>query len=256
MREEEKKRPSQPKNIKNFFKKRWVYPAIYLVSAVLLITGIIWYQSLGTHSAKEKFKNDASISQKGSGNEAIEVNKAVENFRMPVQKPELATIEKKFYDANASVKDQEAALVVYGNTYQPNQGVDITMKNGKTFDVVAAMGGTVTKVQEDAVLGNVIEVEHDKGVTTEYQSVKDIAVKEGDTVKQGQTIAKAGRSELNKAAGTHLHFEIRKDDVAVNPEGYFNKTVSDVKTPEVSSDSSQSKQSRSSEKTSTSQNSH
>ncbi|GER66391.1 stage II sporulation protein Q [Weizmannia acidilactici] len=253
MREEEKKRPSQPKNIKNFLKKRWVYPALYLASAALLIAGIIWYQSLGSNSAKEKFSSDTSISQKNSENRAIEVNKAVENFKMPVKHPEMAKIEKKFYDPNASVKDQEAALVVYENTYQPNQGIDITMTNGKSFDVVAAMSGTVTKVQEDAVLGNVIEVEHDKGVVTEYQSVKDIAVKEGDAVKQGQLLAKAGQSELNKAAGTHLHFEIRKDDVAVNPENYFNKPVSDVQLPDATSGNSQSKQNQASEDTSAGQ---
>jgi stage II sporulation protein Q len=135
------------------------------------------------------------------------------------------------------------------------------MNNGKSFAVVAALGGTVTQVKEDAVLGNVIEVEHSKGVVTQYQSVKDIAVKEGDVVKQGQFLAKAGQSELNKQAGTHLHFEIRKNDVAVNPVSYFNKTVSDVEISSKNTDenaadsqgSGESKQNQATEDTSTSE---
>ena len=81
-------------------------------------------------------------------------------------------------------------------------------------------------MEEDPVLGNVVEIEHDKGVVTQYQSVKDIKIKVGDEVKQGQVLAKAGQSLFNEKAGTHVHFEIRKDGVAVNPESYFNKPVS------------------------------
>ena len=137
-------------------------------------------------------------------------------------------IEKKFYDFSGKKTDQEAALVVYKNTYVPNTGIDIGMKDGKSFDVTAAMSGMVTKVEEDSLLGNVIEVEHEDGVVTQYESVKDIKVKVGDHVKQGETIAQAGESLFNEEAGTHVHFEIRKDGVAINPQSYFNKPLSAV----------------------------
>ena len=71
------------------------------------------------------------------------------------------------------------------------------------------------------LLGNVIEIEHDKGIVTQYQSVKDVKVKVGEQVKQGQAIAMAGQSLFNEEAGTHVHFEIRKDGVAVNPTKLF-----------------------------------
>ena len=73
--------------------------------------------------------------------------------------------------------------------------------------------------------GNVIEVTHSKGITTYYQSVNDIAVEVGDTIVKGQPLAKAGQSLLNEKAGIHVHFEIRKDGVAVNPKDYFEKSV-------------------------------
>jgi stage II sporulation protein Q len=225
MREEEKKQSSQ-----KFFKKRWVFPAIYLASAAIIITGILWYQSAGNDVAddSEDFGFEENATDKQFDNPAVEVNRSLENFVMPVKNPENAVIEKQFYDENASAEEQEAALVVYNNQYQPNQGIDIS-NEGKDFNVLAAMSGKVTKVQDDALLGNIIEIEHAEGIVTRYQSVKDFNVAVGDSVEQGQEIAKAGTSQLNEKAGTHVHFEIRKDNVAVNPLEYMNKSLASLK---------------------------
>ncbi|WP_409252235.1 peptidoglycan DD-metalloendopeptidase family protein [Bacillus sp. SCS-153A] len=239
MREEEKKQPSQ-----KFFKKRWAYPAIYLASAAIIITAILWYQAAGNDVAEEQnlgYEEDVP-----TGNQfdrpAVEVNRTMENFVLPVANENEVVIEKGFYDVNASEEEQEAALVVYDNQYHPNQGIDISV-GGKEFDVLAAMSGTVTKVQEDSLLGNVIEVEHGKGIVTRYQSVKDFAVEVGDAVKQGQKLAKAGQSLFNEKAGVHVHFEIRKDNVAVNPQDYVNKslaTLQEVSFDEPAADDSRS----------------
>ncbi|MGM0843531.1 MAG: peptidoglycan DD-metalloendopeptidase family protein [Bacillota bacterium] len=233
MREEEKKRPSQ-----KFFSKRWAYPAMYLASAAIIITAILWYQAAGNDVAEDQdlgYEEDVQ-----TGNEfdrpAVEVNRTMENFVMPVADENEVVIEKGFYDANASEQEQEAALIVYDNQYHPNQGIDISL-GGKDFEVLAAMSGTVTKVQEDSLLGNMIEVEHDKGIVTRYQSVKDFAVEVGDTVEQGQKLAAASQSLFNEAAGVHVHFEIRKDDVAVNPQDYVNKSLATLQ--EVSFDEEQ-----------------
>jgi stage II sporulation protein Q len=220
MREEEKKHTS-PK----FLKRRWAYPAIYLASAAVVITGILWYQASNDVNEKAKdYSYDGVPTENQFDQPAEEVNRSLENFVMPVAKPDESVIEKEFYDANATAEEQEAALIVHGNEYYPNQGLDIS-KEGKNFNVLAAMSGEVTKVQEDALLGNTIEIEHSKGVVTRYQSVKDFKVAVGDTVKQGQEIAKAGKSSLNEEAGVHVHFEIRKDSLAVNPLEYFNKSL-------------------------------
>ena len=116
---------------------------------------------------------------------SVEVNSNLEKIQMPVADVANTVIKKPFYDVNADEKEQEEALVFYNNRYEPNKGIDIAIKDGKAFDVVASLSGNVTKVQEDALLGNVIEVEHEDGVVTRYQSVTDIQVAVGDEVKQG-----------------------------------------------------------------------
>jgi stage II sporulation protein Q len=224
MREEEK-RSSQGSSFKRLFKKRWVFPAIYIASAAIILTAVLWYQN--SNSATDKFGYKANdIAGKNNNHPAVEVSRALENFVMPVSKSVAPVIEKKFYDFKGKESDQEAALVYYDNKYVPNSGIDVKSKDGKSFDVVAALSGTVTKVEEDSLLGNVIELEHDKGIVTQYQSVKDVKVKVGDQVEQGQVLASAGQSLFNEKAGVHVHFEIRKDGVAVNPESYLDKPLS------------------------------
>ncbi|EIJ80337.1 Peptidase M23 [Bacillus methanolicus PB1] len=228
MREEDKKRTSQDSSLKRFFRQRWVFPAIYIASAAIILTGVLWYQNADNNANSDKFDYESTdiAGKKHNDQPAVEVNRSLENFVMPVMDPDSAVIQKQFYDFDGKKEEQEAALVFYDNEYHPNTGIDITMKNGETFDVVASLSGTVTKVEEDQLLGNVIEIEHDKGIVTQYQSVKDINVEVGDKVEQGQALAKAGQSLFNQEAGVHVHFEIRKDNVAVNPMDYFNKPLS------------------------------
>ncbi|MCL6572078.1 MAG: M23 family metallopeptidase [Bacillus sp. (in: Bacteria)] len=237
MREEENKRSSQSSSIKRFFQKRWVYPAIYIASAALILTAVLWYQTSDSATDTDKYDyKSTDIAGKKNETPAIEVSKAFENFKMPMTNGAEAVVKMKFYDFNGKAEDQEAALVFYNNMYQPNTGIDVTTKDGESFDVVASLSGTVTRVEEDAVLGNVIEIEHAEGIVTQYQSVKEIKIKVGDEVKQGQALAKAGQSLFNEKAGTHVHFEIRKDGVAVNPADYFNKSLSTLQEETLSED--------------------
>jgi stage II sporulation protein Q len=229
MREEEKKQPSPLKpSLRRTFRKRWVFPAIYLASAALILTGVLWFQSKDDN---EKAKNEYEYNSDMPGTSyndkepAVPVNETLERFAMPVLDPSSIEIQKPFYDSKASKDEQEAALVFYNNTYHQNKGIDLAMKDGKSFDVTASLSGTVTKAEKDPIFGYVVEIEHDKGVVTVYQSLADLKVKAGDTVKQGQVIGKAGQSQFNQEAGIHAHFEIRKDGKAFNPIDYFDQPL-------------------------------
>lgn len=233
MREEEKNRSSQ----NSFFKKRWVFPAIYLVSAALLISMIIWYQTSVTDNAQTpKVTDNGKEAGKAGDEPVVEVNQSFENVVMPLKNEDEASIVTEFFDVNASPEKQEAALIVDGNKFSPSMGLDIAMKDGKDFEVLAALSGKVSDVRKDSLLGNVIEVEHEKGILTVYQSVKDIQVKAGDTVKQGDVIATSSTSQLNREAKNHVHFEIRKENKALNPLDFFGQPVTSIEDYESDAD--------------------
>ncbi|WP_102273639.1 M23 family metallopeptidase [Cytobacillus massiliigabonensis] len=229
MREEEKKRSSQNSSFKRFFKKRWAFPAIYIASAAIILSAVLWYQNSNSAKNQDDFDYNATdVPGKNINEPAVEVNRQMENFIMPVKEEDSPVIQRHFYDMNGKAEEQEAALVFYNNSYHQNTGVDIGIESGETFDVIAALSGTVTKVAEDVLLGNVIEIEHDNGIVTQYQSVTEMNVEVGDPVKQGQVLAKAGESMFDEEAGVHVHFEIRKDGVPVNPHNYFQKPLSSL----------------------------
>ena len=226
MREEN---PSQLVKKNSILRKKWFLPSMYLACVALVMVGAFWYQGNQDGSKDSKIvKNANEISNHGD-QPSVEVNQSFENFALPLTDSENVVIKKQFYDINGSEEQQEAALVQYGDTYQPNTGIDYALKDNASFNVLASMTGTVTRVQTDPLLGNLIEIEHDKGLVTQYSSISDISVKVGDKVEQGSTIAKSARNEINEDANIHLHFEMRKDGVAVNPLNFFKKSLSALK---------------------------
>ncbi|MFJ7366146.1 peptidoglycan DD-metalloendopeptidase family protein [Peribacillus frigoritolerans] len=224
MREEEKKPTS---TIRRILKQRWALSAIYIASAAIILAAAFLLQNSFDDSAKDG-KEETAETGKNYGEPSVEVNSNLETIKMPVADADKSVIKKQFYDVNADEKAQEEALVFYNNRYEQNKGIDIAMEDGKSFDVKASLSGNVTKVQDDALLGNLVEVEHEDGVVTRYQSVKDIKVAVGDKVKQGQAIATAGKSQINEEAGVHVHFEIRKDNIALNPLDFVDKQASAI----------------------------
>ncbi|QGQ48326.1 M23 family metallopeptidase [Metabacillus sediminilitoris] len=225
MREEEKKRTSQNSKIQQFFRKRWVFPAIYLMSAAVILTAVLWYQSISNNVAE-----DLNTSEEDAMNdpEAVEVNALKENVAMPALDPDAVNVVKKFYDPNASTEDQEAALVFYDNSYRMNKGIDIAKEDQTEFDVVASLSGTVTKAEKDPILGYVVEIEHENDLVTVYQSLAEASVQAGDKVEQKELIGKAGKNLFNEEDGIHVHFEIRQNGTAINPLTFMDKPVTSI----------------------------
>ncbi|MNZ70686.1 Stage II sporulation protein Q [compost metagenome] len=114
-------------------------------------------------------------------------------------------------------------MVQVGTTFSPNTGIDFVDPNGNTFDVLAALSGKVTHVEKHATNGNVIEITHAGGLVTVYQSVAEVQVAEGDDVRQGTKIAIAGRNDIGRDLGIHLHYETILDGKAVNPNSLMTE---------------------------------
>ncbi|MBR0637830.1 peptidoglycan DD-metalloendopeptidase family protein [Bacillus safensis] len=226
MREEEKKRTSKITKVQQFFRKRWVFPAIYLVSAAVVLTAVLWYQAV-SKDVKDQLSDGNQTGQE-QRDDAVEVGKPIENVAMPVQNSDNVSVVKKFYEADADQKEKEAALVNYNNTYTLSKGIDLADKDGKVFDVTAALSGTVVQAKKDPVLGHVVEIEHEDGLSTVYQSLSQVSVKEGDEVKQNDVIGASGKNLYGAESGNHVHFEIRMEGLALNPLSFIDKPVSTI----------------------------
>ncbi|GAB3789458.1 peptidoglycan DD-metalloendopeptidase family protein [Virgibacillus kimchii] len=217
---------------RRIFRKKWFFPALYLTIAAVLLTTVIWYQNLDNQIPEveqdgQEVETD-DFTPTPNEEEAQPVVDQQEIIQMPVSDQEQAEIVTKFYDYNADQEDQESALVLYNNRYYQSTGVGIATPEGETFDVIAALSGTVTEVKEDPLLGNVVIMSHEDEVMTYYAALEDVQVSAGDTVNQGEQIASAGNNLFGKDDGTHVYFELRKDGEEVNPEEFFGQPVSSL----------------------------
>ena len=99
----------------------------------------------------------------------------------------------------------------------PHDGIDIVSPPGAA--VLAADDGRVIFSDRLSSYGNVIIVEHLGSITTVYAHNDRNLVRKGTRIKRGERIALVGAS--GRARTPHLHFEIRKDNVARNPLYYL-----------------------------------
>ena len=114
--------------------------------------------------------------------------------------------------------------LVYSDTLQEwitHKGIDI--KAEKNTPVKATKSGKVKAIKNDPRLGTSVIIEHNGGFESVYACLLNAdGIKVGDNVKQGDKIGEIGNSGVFEVAdGSHLHFEILKDNENVNPELYF-----------------------------------
>ncbi len=81
--------------------------------------------------------------------------------------------------------------------------------------VKAAAAGRVKAVADSARHGKVLVVEHGRDIDTLYGHLGEVLVKEGETVSQGQVVARVGKSGMT--AAPLLYFEVREKGMAVDP---------------------------------------
>jgi murein DD-endopeptidase MepM/ murein hydrolase activator NlpD len=112
----------------------------------------------------------------------------------------------------------------FGNRKDPftrgkafHAGIDFPAPTGTT--VLSAGFGTVTFVGRKSGYGNVVEVTHGAGLVTRYAHLSAFIVKDGQTVQTGTPIAKVGST--GRSTGPHLHFEVRREEKAVDPGKYL-----------------------------------
>ena len=102
---------------------------------------------------------------------------------------------------------------------QQNDGINLSVPEGTP--IKAAEDGVVAYAGNELKgYGNLVLIRHPNGFVTAYAHASELLVKRGDTIKRGQTIAKAGQT--GTVSSPQVHFEIRKGSAPVDPTQYLN----------------------------------
>ena len=163
-----------------------------------------------TNTAKQ------STTNKVKENTAKETNaqKVEENKEVTFERPVSGDIMKEFAQENLVFSETL-------NEWITHNGIDLRAE--KTEVVKAAADGTVKTIKNDPRYGLTITIEHDNGFKTVYANLLTSEfVVEGEKVQKGQTIGTVGNTAIFESSDdTHLHFEILKDNVNVDPATYL-----------------------------------
>jgi len=107
-----------------------------------------------------------------------------------------------------------------------HKGLDIS--NGRQGDpVLATAGGTVVAAGFDQSYGNMVILRHANGYFTRYGHMQSLAVKKGQSIKQGQMLGKIGNTGLS--TGAHVHYEVLLAGKLVDPLLYIDLPKSRLK---------------------------
>ena len=101
---------------------------------------------------------------------------------------------------------------------QNHKGIDIASPYGS--DVFCAAKGKVIFAGQKGGYGNCVIVEHGNGLATLYGHLSKVLVKANQEVKVGEIIAKSGNT--GRSTGPHLHYEVRKNNMPINPKLFLN----------------------------------
>lgn len=144
----------------------------------------------------------------------------------PPEKPKAAPTQY-LAAANIPVADLGSTQFIWPASGTLNQyfawyhpGIDIGNLGGGP--ILASDGGTVVVSGWDGTgYGNTIVIDHGNGYTTRYAHLSALYAGVGQRVAKGETLGMMGST--GRSTGTHLHVEVRKDGVALNPLALFGQ---------------------------------
>ncbi|MGN0589994.1 peptidoglycan DD-metalloendopeptidase family protein [Ruminococcus sp.] len=105
--------------------------------------------------------------------------------------------------------------------WQTHNGADLAAEIGD--DVVSIAAGTVKSVEEDGLFGVCVTIDHGNGIISRYCNLNSgVTVTAGDELKGGDVIGAVGdTAEIESAEPSHLHIEIYRDGVFIDPVAYI-----------------------------------
>ena len=154
--------------------------------------------------ASNKKTTSSKKTSSGTVNTATTISSTKVALGISLSKPVSGIISSRF-GARSSIRSSA------------HTGLDIATATGTP--VTAAASGTVTFSGWKGSYGYLMVVTHSNGVQTYYGHCSKLYCNTGETVSQGQTIAAVGST--GNSTGPHLHFEIRVNGVAYNPQNYL-----------------------------------
>lgn len=225
MKEQNEQKEKEKKNWKKWFKGERRFYLLTAIGCALALTAII---VVAVAISGDK-TNEPQVDSGNNGDNVVvippkddeqQVGGNENEDQQPVVKPDEGMVSPV---ANMNVVNDYG---FYHNTtlnwFYEHAGIDFLADAGT--DVMAVDAGTVESIYKDDILsGTEIVIAHGDGLKTVYRFVTEVeGLKVGDSVEKGEVIATIAEASGNEYKdGAHLHFEVHKEGVNVDPNVYL-----------------------------------
>lgn len=196
-------------------KKEIIYPTTIIKGSSTLMAGVNKTEHEGKNGTRKVTTEVTALN-----NDVVSKNVLKSEVIIPVQNKEVSVGNNKPIIVGVAYMNSPSRGSLssgFGMRWgKMHKGIDIAANFGATIN--AALGGTVNYAAWQEGYGNVITINHGDGLETTYAHCSVINVKKDEVVKSGQKIGEVGST--GNSTGPHLHFEVRVNGVAINPQKY------------------------------------
>ncbi|MEH3106007.1 MAG: M23 family metallopeptidase [Sphingomonas fennica] len=126
--------------------------------------------------------------------------------------PSIRPVENVSFTSDFGVRSDP-----FRHTAAMHAGIDLAGPIGTP--IYATADGVVARAEWAGGYGNLVEIDHGKGIHTRFGHLSKLLVKPNSRVHRGDLIALMGST--GRSTGSHLHYEVRIDGRAVNPLPYL-----------------------------------
>ena len=207
------------------FIKRNIYPITVTMCTVLVLAII----AVSAYSAIKSNNEEISINTNGpveNGGQNIgdseNDNSGDPDDEKEANTPETIIFDLPFDSAKITKQYAENGLLYDSTTdyWRSHQGIDFACNEGQV--VKAVYGGVISKIENTMMQGIVVHLKITDELEVVYRGLSSsIKVKEGDKVTKGQELGTVSIMMSEKKDGIHLHLEMTKSGVLIDPTEYF-----------------------------------
>ena len=204
--------------------KPFVFPVLYLSLIFTVVVGLYFTSKTLKTEVDDSLNNITYVSNTILDN-TLPVNKVDDVIINPYTADDVK-IARYFYNLEDDVDRQKESIIYYNGTYMQSSGIDYTSEN--SFDVISILEGVVIDIKEDELLGKIVEIKHTNELVSSYAGLSEINVSKGENITKDMKIGKSGSNKINESLGNHLHFEVYKNGVNIDPLKVIGKKLGDI----------------------------
>lgn len=215
--------------MKNLIKKigQNKFQFFFFVGIVSVLVVAIIVSSVIDNNTEEPVEQDPPITITPPVDDPVDTIPE-ESLKLPFNEKMNYVIVRKFYNKDASKEDQLKSLIKYGNSYRTSSGTSYALSNNNSFDVLASLSGEVIEIKDSPLYGNYVVIDHKDELKTYYYGLSEVCVQVGTTIKQGEKIGVSGNTDIDKEAGNHVYFLVKKNNKYIDPETLIGKKISEI----------------------------